>query len=1047
MTFQGDVGGVGLADLLQSLARGRDGILTLLGRDGLQATLGIEGGTVHLLADPSEDPDLWRDRARAAYIGDPNVRVDSVRMTEIARAARIEIVYQLLDADTVHFKFVPGPLPVAPEAAAISKAETGFSRPSSRRDQVWCTPIPVDALLLEYARLKDEAEGLGQFFFVSPHSVLCLLDPALAQGELERFARECDGGSSLLEIADRLGWSLRQMRITTGTALARGSLREAQPAELLNLAQRELVTGNVMRASSRLIAWYDAAPPGPISEADAGFLVQEWNNGRLQRPLQQMPRSAARALLRRMDCAVFNPVTSAERWKAFAEDCAPEPIANLRVLICRIRSGAAGTLPPVRELLAAGRYFNERRQAMRAAAFLRIAAERQPDTPSARIELGQGFLNAGRPDEAAPWILDATRTLIEHSQGDKAVAALRALVEANPSNREARRLLSHARAGAVRRQLTGKHAVLIVSGLLVLIVGGVVVVRSKRESSRKVAEVTALLSNPEAAQKRLDELFPGDNSGTVQKLRDVIREHRRNADAAARSNWNNLYHDAQVECSRGDPLHGLRKVLALPPHPVIPDDQEPWPTLTPLYESLAARGEEILLDLRAVKQDDLEQLHAEQRAAKTFADWKALLQGHESDRDVRDLEKHLADFQARLDARGDERATARAAHLKKENQAKQDLLLAAARAHAQAGDHRRSLDAYRQLVELDATGKLAKILAPEIQVEEKRAEAIQKARELAAAGRHAEAKKVLSEALENGGDYLLPWNVETVPSGARAKLKDGTVRVTPFTLETAFGEKISMVIEKEGCDPVNLEVDAPADRTVYLTSAPERWWHAKGRVEALPLAIGDDHVLCSRAGEIARLNKGGTVAWEKKIESLGGIARTPAPLPRDKGRAVILTEDGDAWLCELSSGTLEGPLALGSPPVAGPIVRSDGVQVRLRDGRTLVWTDSLSPAAANSSSGDDIGQEDAEAASERGSMVALRRTASGALALKSPWTGWTVEVGPKACMLIAKDETKPCVTIRRDGAWNFVAWEAPRSQFPRGRLWFADGLGVRSYVP
>jgi hypothetical protein len=986
MTFQGDVGGVGLADLLQSLARGRDGILTLLGRDGLQSTLGIEGGMVHLLADPSEDPDMWRDRAKAAYIGDPNDRIDSVRMTEIARAARIEIVYQLLDSETVHFKFVPGPLPIPPEAGAISKAETGFTRPASRRDQVWCPPVPVDALLLEYARLKDEAAGLGQFFFISAHSVLCLLDPALAQGELERFARQCDGTSSLLEIADRLGWSLRQMRITAGTALARGMLREAAPSELLNLAQRELAGGNAGRASSRLIAWYDTAPPGPIAEPDAEFLVHEWNAGRLRRPVKLMPRRTAR-------------------------------------------------------------YFNDRRQTMRAAAFLRIAAERQPETPSARIDLGQAFLNAGRPNEASPWILDAARTLIDESQGEKVVAPLRALVEATPSNREARRLLSRARAGSVRRKLTGKHTILIGAGALLLLVGGFVGVRTKRGTSRKIAAVTALLADPVAAQKKLDQEFPGDTSSAVQKLRELIREHRRNTDAAARSTWNNLYHEAQVECSRGDPLHGLRKALALPPPPVLKDDQEPWPTLTPLFDSLAARGEEILLDLGPVKQDDLEQLHAEQRAAKTFEDWKATLRGHESDRDVRSLEKHLAEFQARLDARGEERAAARAAHLKKENQAKQDLLLAAARAHAQAGDHKRSLDAYRQLVELDTTGKLAKILAPEIQVEEKRAGAIEKARELAAAGKHAEAKKVLAEALENGSDYLLPWNVETIPSGARARLKDGTVRVTPFTLETAFGEKISMVIEKEGCDPVSLEVDTPADRTVYLTGSPELWWHAKGRVEALPLAIGEDHILCSRSGEVARLTKGGTVAWEKKIDSLGGIARTPAPLPKDKGKVVILTEDGDAWLCDVSSGALDGPLALGSPPVAGPIVRSDGVLVRLRDGRTLVWTDALAPAVASSGSGDDIGQEDDDSATGRGSMVALRRTASGALGLKSPWTGWTVEIGPKAGILTAKDETKPSITIRREGAWNFVAWEAPRSQLPRGRLWFADSLGVRSYVP
>src|ERR1044071_7617442 len=92
MTFQGDVGGIGLADLLQSLARGRGGILTLIGRGGLQSTLGIEEGLIPLLVDPSENPDLWRDRARAAWVGDPNSRIDSVRMTEIARAHRIEIL-------------------------------------------------------------------------------------------------------------------------------------------------------------------------------------------------------------------------------------------------------------------------------------------------------------------------------------------------------------------------------------------------------------------------------------------------------------------------------------------------------------------------------------------------------------------------------------------------------------------------------------------------------------------------------------------------------------------------------------------------------------------------------------------------------------------------------------------------------------------------------------------------------------------------------------------------------------------------------------------
>src|SRR5437867_3014878 len=160
MTFQGDVGGIGLADLLQSLARGRDGILALSGRDGTQSTLGVQGGMLHFLPEPGEDPEIWRTRARTAWAGDPAFRIDSLRMSEIARAQRLENVYRLLDSDTVHFRFAPGPLPERAEDPTLGRAETGMQRPGSPREAVWCPPIAVDGLLLEYARLKDEAAAL-----------------------------------------------------------------------------------------------------------------------------------------------------------------------------------------------------------------------------------------------------------------------------------------------------------------------------------------------------------------------------------------------------------------------------------------------------------------------------------------------------------------------------------------------------------------------------------------------------------------------------------------------------------------------------------------------------------------------------------------------------------------------------------------------------------------------------------------------------------------------------------------------------------------------
>ena len=1043
MTFQGDVGGIGLADLLQSLARGRDGVLTLLGREGLQGTLGVEGGMIHLLPEPGEDPQVWRERARAAWAGDPSSRIDAVRMMEIARAHRIEIIYSLLDSDAVHFRFTPGPVPKPTVDPAISKSETGFSRPGARRDGVWCAPISVDGLLLEYARLKDEAADIGPAFDVDFHAVLRVLDPSMAQGEYQRFATECDGTSSVREIADRLGWALRQMRIVTGVAIAQGRLCEAQPEELLNLAQKELLAGHAERAASRLTAWNRMSLPGPVSEPDAEFFVGEWNGGRLQPVLKLLDRPVARAILRRVDSVIFNPMASAERWKEYAEGTAPDPISAFRVLVCQIRTGSEGGLPPVRELLTAARSFNERRQTMRAAAILRIAAERQPDTSSIRMELGHGFLNAGFPQEGAPWILEAAKTLIDEKHGDKAVAALRALLEMMPSHREARRLLSRARAGAVRRQLTGGHAALLAAGVAILLMIGFVQYRMRSNEHRKLAAVQERISDPEAALELLAQEFPGEASDDVQQLRTDIEKRRKDEGAATRAAWTAQYREAQTECSGGDPLQGLRRAMEIPPPPQSPYDTEEWPAVSDLFNLIAARGESAFRELDEKVQDDKEQLHAERRIVKLLEDLRTETAGKEDRQEVKRFVARLDDLKTRVEERANQRATEREEFLKRDNLARQDLLLAAARAHAKAGDHSRALAVYRDLISTDQTGKLESVLAPEMKVEQDRHDALVDARELALAGRHPEARAKLTAVLDNADDYLLPWRVVTVPSGARVRFPDGTERVTPFTLETAFGERVSMTISREGSEPVQVDVSEPGDQTVYLTRSPERWWHSAGRVEAMPVAVGDDHVLCDRSGTIVRMTRDGSLAWTTKITSLAGIARSPVSLGEASGKCLIVAEDGQAWTCDTTTGALDGPLALGASPAEGPKRCAEGVWARLRDGRTAVWTTELAPTLSQVGAGTDCTPAEGDASA----MAILRRSATSATTLKSPWSGWTVDVGDKGCALIGPGEREASSSIRREGAWTFVAWEAPGVQSPAGRLWIADGLGLRSYKP
>ena len=37
--------------------------------------------------------------------------------------------------------------------------------------------------------------------------------------------------------------------------------------------------------------------------------------------------------------------------------------------------------------------------------------------------------------------------------------------------------------------------------------------------------------------------------------------------------------------------------------------------------------------------------------------------------------------------------------------------------------------------------------------------------------------------------------------------------------------------------------------------------------------------------------------------------------------------------------------------------------------------------------------------------------------------------------------------VERKGNWSFLAWEAPNSTLPFGRLWVSDDAGLRAYLP
>ena len=70
--------------------------------------------------------------------------------------------------------------------------------------------MPVEGVLLEHARLSDESSSqygpqLGS------EEVPVVQNAGACAAELRDFLSHCDGASSLQEIADRLGWPLRQL--------------------------------------------------------------------------------------------------------------------------------------------------------------------------------------------------------------------------------------------------------------------------------------------------------------------------------------------------------------------------------------------------------------------------------------------------------------------------------------------------------------------------------------------------------------------------------------------------------------------------------------------------------------------------------------------------------------------------------------------------------------------------------------------------------------------------------------------------------------------
>ncbi len=1056
MSFQGDVGGIGLGELLQSLSRSnREGVLTLNGRNGLVSTLGVQGGLVYLLPDREEDGEMWRDRARRAWADDQDFRVDGLRMSEIAKAHRTENLYCLLDSEGVHFRFEPGAF--SNEASSTEAAPGPGEDGRGRTPSVHCDGIAVEFLLLEYARIQDESQDAGLEQLPTDLGVPRTLDQASAPKSYERLFKQCDGTSSILEISDRMGTPLRQMRLMLGGLFKSGCLRFAQPRELLVLFEKELRQGQFSRAAARVSAWCDSACPGPITAEDALLIGKEWDTTRLPAMLHSMSATNARTLMKRLDLAINDAYTSIIHWEEMARIFRHDPITKLRLLSWKQKDTGDPETPTIREILDHVRTFRESGHPRRSIPLLRATADRLPSTTAERSELGSSMLHAGLVKEGLPWIFEASRTMIESGEAEKAISILRLAVDTEPTNREARKLLSQARANSARGRSVRRNA-FIALGIAILF-GGIALVQIRMEQDRdqKMAEVANMMGDPEQALRLLDDYFPESEDPAVATLRDTINERRRVMENTARGDWNVLYRDAQLEATLGDPLLGLQRALDLPKPPKLALSEEPFPLVSDLFNGLAARLEAEIENLGPPVEDETNQLHTEQRLSALIDDLQAFTAKQERSPELAEFDLRLSDTLEVIANRIEERAKMREERLHQEKLDEQDLIVGAARAHANAGDWPRAVASYERLLTTAEHDRkqLERLLAEEIDDARAKSEALSEARTLAAAGKHEEARSLLSSQFgEELSRYSVPWTLNSFPQGARVKFPDGTVRSTPVVIESGFGKLLKLRVEMPGFESREIGIDEPANMSIDLSREPEFRWRTVKPVEALPVPSGPDHILADRAGRTARLQADGELAWQREITTLGGIARAPIFLPDKPGFLLVLTEDGDAWVVDSEKGKSQGPFAVDSPPVSGPVSGPRGVTAFFADGRTMLWRDRVKPTVVSADEAallmSERTLEESRLGSTNGFVVLRRNDRQSRTHLASSWTEWSAEIEGDTVVVRhgeAEDAGLSTFKVIIEGDLQYIAWQAPYGDLPAGRLWVSDGRGLRSFRP
>ena len=1050
MSFQGDVRGIGLAELLQGLARGRkEGVLTLTSRGDHRSVLGMEDGKAWLLPDPEEDHEVWRTRARSAWADDPNFTIEPAKLEPIVKAARLETLYALLDGGGVHFRFDPGEVP----ERVTKLEEQGFPH-----TEIHCQPAPVEFLLLEYARIADEIELAGHPQMIPPDVIPCVADADELSSLQPTLVQAIDGNSTVQEISDRLGWPVRQAQLSVLSGINAGGLRFAHPIEVLRLAQHELQRKQFARAASRLSLWCRIGTPGPLVAEDAEALSNEWLAGRLTAAMRLMAMRNVRCLLRRLDATLNSSSHAVVHWTEANRIKASDRISRLRLMACTLRDGGEGCGLEVREVLDLARELREHDSPMRSGPALAIAAFLQPDSIPQRLELGMGLLQAARSEEAGPWIVSACTDMLAQGHADRILGPLRALIEADPRNREGRELLTQAKRQSTRSKKLRRNVAISASVAVMLGAGAIVKIKMDEKRTDRIASIRSMVTKPRAALAQLSTHFADDTSMEIGDLRSELEERLRKDELKQRNEWLGIFHGAQKEAAEGDILTALEMTREIPPPPRLELVTESWPSR---MDILMAMPKRLTDEIHSLGRPNIHKPHQAQLEAAIRE------RAEELRASLNDIEQNAADFQEFRDAidevtelvvrRGEERSTVALQLEREEILSENDRLLDLAHGALERHEYERALRHYDEILENDPSGKVHRVLRDEIELARVKRDAVEQARKSAARGDHAAALEVLTESFDEGVKVMLPFQVVTTPPGATVTITregdtEGIEKTTPFTLEGTFSDLWTMKVHLDDFDERTLKVDGPQDIALDLSRTPDLHFTTDGRVDAIPMPIGDgttgDYIVADRNGAIARIAWNGSTRWRQEIKTVSGFARRPVPLQGRGGQLLFLTETGTVWLIDPKDGNPEGPWQPSDPPVFGPVAVGQEVHAQLRSGRLARWSSSLRPRFEEA--GVSAPLDESLRYGFEGLFQTIRPNGSDGQELRAPTaggSGWTVRPEESRYLVFEDGREDEPFTIQKDGDWRYLGWEAPSKKGELPILWISDGMGLRAFLP